>query len=178
MKRFCVIAQTTFRSNPFIDGDKIRDTIREQMGNPPRRRRALNRKEYNKQRYKKRYLRDKALGRTKLWKRPSKTARGEKQVAFRFGLTAEQVSAKLKEQGGACAICGIAFTSTPMVDHCHSSGIVRGLLCKKCNAALGFFGENVGALRNAILYLETYKVIAEEAIQRAESQLEDLKNLP
>ena len=40
------------------------------------------------------------------------------------------------------------------VDHIHGTNIVRGLLCRKCNLALGLFGEELNTLRKAIEYLE------------------------
>ena len=40
------------------------------------------------------------------------------------------------------------------IDHCHESGIVRGLLCMPCNTGLGNFKDNVQTLLNAIKYLE------------------------
>jgi hypothetical protein len=61
------------------------------------------------------------------------------------------------EQDGACLICG---TDTPMghhkrfvVDHNHSSGEVRGLLCSKCNSGLGCFSDNPHTLLKAAQYL-------------------------
>lgn len=46
-----------------------------------------------------------------------------------------------EEQEGACALCDIYFTQNnpPHVDHCHLTGRVRGLLCGRCNKALGFY---------------------------------------
>jgi recombination endonuclease VII len=51
-----------------------------------------------------------------------------------------------KQQGGACALCRIKFEGytegggklDPVVDHCHNTGYVRGLLCSTCNTALGY----------------------------------------
>jgi len=76
----------------------------------------------------------------------------------RYGITVEQYKAMVDEQEGLCAICG---TSEPgewftrlVVDHCHSTGKVRGLLCAKCNRGLGQFKDNPQMLRSAIAYLE------------------------
>ena len=45
-----------------------------------------------------------------------------------------------KHQGGACALCRKKFEKglDPVVDHCHDTGIVRGLLCSPCNTSLGY----------------------------------------
>lgn len=59
----------------------------------------------------------------------------------RFGLTLEQYAAMLTAQSGRCAACGEPSTKTLHVDHCHESGLVRGLLCHACNTALGLLRE-------------------------------------
>ena len=55
----------------------------------------------------------------------------------KYGLTIEQFNAMLESQGGCCAICGMSDTSRkeifPLVDHCHTTNKVRGLLCEACN---------------------------------------------
>lgn len=63
-------------------------------------------------------------------------------------------------QNGVCAICGKEETyknqygnARLSVDHCHSSGKVRGLLCRCCNTGLGGFKDDVESLSNAIIYL-------------------------
>lgn len=84
------------------------------------------------------------------------------EYMFRYGLrrrydmTVEQVEALIAKQGRACAICTTAFTSKlrPCVDHCHTTGAVRGLLCKKCNWGLGSYDDNPERLRTAAEYLE------------------------
>ena len=62
------------------------------------------------------------------------------------------------KQDGKCAICG---TTDPgprrtkfAVDHCHSTGKVRGLLCTDCNTSLGKFNDEIERLKAAIAYLE------------------------
>ena len=61
-------------------------------------------------------------------------------------------------QCGKCAICSAVLDEMPSrkthVDHNHATGEVRGILCNKCNAGLGYFSDNVEGLRNAIKYLE------------------------
>lgn len=43
------------------------------------------------------------------------------------------------------------------VDHDHNTGRIRGILCRNCNVAIGYFKENTGNLKSAIAYLETNK---------------------
>lgn len=54
----------------------------------------------------------------------------------RYGLALSDVQTMLEKQGGACAICVLPLTKHH-VDHCHSTGKVRGLLCHRCNTRLG-----------------------------------------
>lgn len=63
----------------------------------------------------------------------------------------------LKEQGG-CEICGksISFEGskvTARVDHCHSTGAIRGIICNRCNQALCMFGDNVEGIYKLLAYL-------------------------
>ncbi len=74
----------------------------------------------------------------------------------RYGLTVDDFETMSKKQGDVCGICLNKCTSRKRlsVDHCHKTGIVRGLLCNKCNRALGLIGDNKEFLNNAIKYLE------------------------
>lgn len=69
-------------------------------------------------------------------------------------ITYEQFHELIIHQSGLCAICQKELKS-PNVDHDHKNGKIRGLLCRKCNMALGLFEDNINALRNAITYLSS-----------------------
>lgn len=71
----------------------------------------------------------------------------------RHGITKDIYDAMYTEQSGRCYICSKHETKLH-IDHNHSTGKVRHLLCKECNMALGLLQENVGSLRNMIEYLE------------------------
>lgn len=72
----------------------------------------------------------------------------------KYGLTIDAYDAMIKEQHGVCAICGQPPQQQGFhIDHDHKAGAVRGLLCKKCNAGLGFFQDNPATLQSAIYYL-------------------------
>lgn len=61
-------------------------------------------------------------------------------------------------QNGKCAICNTTFVDkTPCVDHNHTTGEVRGLLCTTCNAGLGLFKDDLALLYSAKHYLEMWK---------------------
>lgn len=74
----------------------------------------------------------------------------------KYGITPEEYAELLFLQGGVCKICGGQSKGDRRlaVDHCHTTGKIRGLLCNTCNAGLGQFGDNVELLRKAITYLE------------------------
>lgn len=71
-----------------------------------------------------------------------------------YGISRKEYAKRLDEVGGACPACG--RSDRPLVvDHCHDSGAVRGLLCGTCNTGIGMFGDSIKAMRGAIAYLET-----------------------
>lgn len=73
-----------------------------------------------------------------------------------YGLTEADFDRMLEDQQGRCAICRSpdpAYRNW-CVDHDHSSGAVRGLLCRDCNTGLGLFKDNTEFLRQAIAYLD------------------------
>ena len=79
-----------------------------------------------------------------------------------YNLSPAQYSAMFLSQGGKCLICGRNDTGSRRaksmyVDHCHSTGKVRGLLCSKCNSVLGYVCDSVEILQKAIDYLNAFK---------------------
>lgn len=85
----------------------------------------------------------------------------DKDLIKLYGVTLEWYRNKLSEQNGVCAICKCpelavirGKTISMPVDHCHTTGKARGLLCTKCNRALGLFRDNVDVLKSAIQYLD------------------------
>lgn len=71
-----------------------------------------------------------------------------------YGISLEQFNQKCLEQQNRCAIC--KEVKTLCVDHCHKTQIVRGLLCHRCNLALGLFHEDLNLLAEFKKYLELY----------------------
>ena len=85
--------------------------------------------------------------------------RGRKhQLKYKYGLTEEEYGAMVSRQGGACAVCGVVPKKKLFVDHCHTTGDIRGLLCDQCNFAIGHMRDDPDRLRRAADYLESYHV--------------------
>lgn len=88
-----------------------------------------------------------------------KACRGVQAVLARYGVTQEQYAEMLRAQGGGCAICGSSDPGKESgfklsVDHCHQTNVIRGLLCKNCNLAIGYFQDNPDLCRRGAAYLE------------------------
>jgi hypothetical protein len=87
-----------------------------------------------------------------------------KSLKWKYGITLEEYGGLLGAQGGCCAICntkengvhGKRRTWNWSVDHCHTTGKVRGLLCNQCNRGLGMLGDTKEALQKALKYLDTH----------------------
>jgi hypothetical protein len=75
----------------------------------------------------------------------------------KYGITSEQYEEMLEGQQGRCKICLTRDTGRHPhfeVDHHHGSGKVRGLLCHRCNKAIGLIDDNKATLLSAVKYLE------------------------
>jgi hypothetical protein len=73
-----------------------------------------------------------------------------------YGLTDTEYHRLHEDQNKVCAICNQPEENGAMlcVDHCHSTMKIRGLLCKKCNVALGYLNDDITLLESAINYLK------------------------
>jgi hypothetical protein len=77
-------------------------------------------------------------------------------TAKKFGLTKDCLDKMYEEQDGRCAVCGITEEDHGKylaIDHCHTTGKVRGLLCMPCNTGLGNFKDRIDLLEKAKEYL-------------------------
>lgn len=70
-----------------------------------------------------------------------------------FGLSLDDYKQMISLQESKCKICG-ETTDDLCIDHCHDSGNVRGLLCRKCNSGIGLLQDSVILLESAINYLK------------------------
>lgn len=107
--------------------------------------------------YKKEWLEknpEKSIEYSKKYNDKTTEKRRQYQRKHLYGLTHEQFEEMLKEQDNKCALCSKSFNEAKVfVDHCHSVGNVRGLLCPSCNTALGLIKDDLGWLAKAKKYL-------------------------
>lgn len=82
------------------------------------------------------------------------------RLLLKYGLTVEGYDALYEGQEGRCATCGAlpVVGRRLCVDHCHATGMVRGLLCDGCNLGLGKVGDDLAALRRFVAYLEAHEM--------------------
>lgn len=76
-----------------------------------------------------------------------------------YSISASDYNRIFEAQDGKCAICGThqsKLSKSLAIDHDHDTGVVRGLLCTKCNIAIGLMNDDCDNLTNAILYLKTF----------------------
>jgi hypothetical protein len=81
----------------------------------------------------------------------------DKDLQTAYGIDLETYNAMLATQGNCCKICGKhreQLKRALCVDHCHTTGTVRGLLCDTCNRSLGLLKDSVKILERAVKYLE------------------------
>lgn len=101
----------------------------------------------------------------------TKTETRERHLIRKYGVTLADYDAMLSRQGGKCAICqttpGTQRYGVFHVDHCHTTGAVRGLLCRGCNNVLGVVNDSPEALARAIAYLGANLPQIPELIGRA-----------
>ena len=78
-------------------------------------------------------------------------------IMKQYGLTIEGFDDLYISQNKKCAICGkelpTGFYRDKHIDHCHDTGIVRGILCSKCNLFIGLAKNDISILNSAIKYL-------------------------
>lgn len=95
------------------------------------------------------------------WKRdnPKATAKFDRKhkLKARYGISDLEYNIIFKLQNGRCKICKVhqsKLKRSLAVDHDHKTGLVRGLLCTRCNLGLGCFEDNIDNLMRSIEYLK------------------------
>lgn len=97
---------------------------------------------------------DKKKEKSSLWYRNGgKEKSWKNQIKYRYGVTLEIYEEMLLKQNGVCAICKQKPHGKLNIDHDHTNGDVRGLLCGNCNRAIGLLKEDFTIAKNAVDYL-------------------------
>ncbi len=120
---------------------------------------AEKKKQYCKSRYKEKRESIIELAKEYRKRRPEVTLAS--RLKCTYGLTIDQYNTMLLLQQNKCDICGVEFNSDnratkPHVDHCHSSGKIRGILCHQCNLDIGRI-EQPDFLQKALFYIDKHK---------------------
>lgn len=104
---------------------------------------------------------------TRIWNLQNQQTRRDRYLKNKYNISENEYNAMLLSQNNSCIICGVEFSNVwgadaPVVDHCHTTGKVRGILCNECNRGLGYFHDNSISLENAILYLRNNNAISKK----------------
>ena len=86
----------------------------------------------------------------------------DKYYKKKYGISYKGVMRMFLQQKKKCKICGVKLklpnekgsNGIAVIDHCHDTDNIRGLLCTNCNTGIGKLGDNVESLRRAVKYLE------------------------
>jgi len=115
------------------------------------------RRAYQRERNKKLYSknRDEILKKAREKNKQDPEAQMFRMYKYKYGLTREDYIKLMENQGGSCAICGNKFSESikAHVDHCHTTDVVRGLLCGACNRGIGLLKEDPKIFQSAADYL-------------------------
>ena len=95
--------------------------------------------------------------------KPAGKLRAQSWKLKQYGISLEDFERMLAEQEGRCAVCkvelqvGGSCKTCVVVDHCHDTGKVRGLLCSRCNVSIEMAGGTATRLRALADYVETHE---------------------
>lgn len=76
----------------------------------------------------------------------------ERHYIKNYGITRDEFL-KMREKAGGCEVCGDTNT---VLDHCHDSAQIRGVLCNRCNQALGSMRDNPSLIRSLAEYMDKH----------------------
>lgn len=170
--------ESFYKSERYKDGCKpvckicqIERATKWRLENPDRARTNAKRS------YKKRLKREKIIPKYKLlemnnynkkWKKNNYEATRSMTLKYSYGITIEDYNQMFEQQKGLCLICNkpetirnkragkVGEIKNLVVDHCHKTGKIRGLLCMNCNQGIGKLQDDINLLQKAIEYLKKY----------------------
>lgn len=94
------------------------------------------------------------------WGRRNRPSLRNTLIKSRYGIDQTEYNVMFEEQKGCCALCKkhqSQLKKTLAIDHCHTTGMVRGLLCGNCIRALGYLQDSIALMQNAIAYLGKHR---------------------
>ena len=97
---------------------------------------------------------------SKEWYENNKDRVRNNQLVKEFGITLDQYNSMLEKQNGVCALCfggPDAKSKKLAVDHCHSTGKIRSLLCRGCNVGIGNLKDSPELLEKAAQYIRRHE---------------------
>lgn len=103
----------------------------------------------------------------------------DKELQKHYGITLAERNQILDSQGGGCAICGAKDDVTGKelsVDHCHETGIVRGILCSLCNTGIGMLGDDSSSVQKALDYLIAAENTVKQIVEKVELKEKELND--
>lgn len=100
---------------------------------------------------------------TLAWRRRNPESCKDAQIRCAYGIGLAEYRQMISDQDGKCLICEKRKKLT--IDHCHETGVVRGLLCFGCNSAIGKLGDTAATVARAVAYLTAAE--QRRAVERA-----------
>lgn len=106
--------------------------------------------------------REKSNATKRAWVRKNLDKHNATRRKSAYGISDVEFRSLFASQNGKCALCEFVFpgmqtgdrNASPHVDHCHTTGKIRGLLCNSCNTGLGRFKDSTDLLLKAVSYLQ------------------------
>jgi hypothetical protein len=90
----------------------------------------------------------------KSWNKANPDKRKWYVKKWKYGVGEAEWNALFEAQGNRCAICRTTEDEQWSLDHCHSTGEPRGVLCRACNVGIGQLKDDPNIVRAALAYLE------------------------
>ena len=128
---------------------KSKKTKQYYVGEAKERRQKKNKQSYYKNA-------EKRKEKSREWHHANKDKARNNRIKRIYGIEEKEYEMMARYQENKCAICKKETKQKLVIDHDHSSGDVRGLLCANCNSALGYINDNRQTLENMIDYLTDY----------------------
>lgn len=99
------------------------------------------------------------------YKRMTPDQKRKQKYLNRYRIDLNKYNEMVSEQNGVCKICHKPCSSRKYlsVDHCHKTGVVRGLLCLTCNNMLQRANDDSSFFNRALQYLKFYEIVNDKA---------------